>query len=141
MGERVVGLDYGRRRIGVAVSDPSGIIATPRGVVEAEGDDPTVPPPALLRLLEEVGAERVVVGLPLRMDGSAGEMAEEVRAFAEALRARSGIPVEEWDERLSSSAAERALVETGAPERVRREKGRVDAMAAALTLRAYLRSR
>lgn len=141
MGERVVGLDYGRRRIGVALSDPSGIIATPHGVVETEADDPTVPPEALLRLLEEVGADRVVVGLPLHMDGSVGEMAEEVRAFAEALRARSGIPVEEWDERLSSSAAERALVETGAPERVRREKGRVDAMAAALTLRAYLRSR
>ena len=141
MGERVVGLDFGRRRIGVALSDPSGIIASPHGVVEADPEDPTVPSDELVDLLEKVEADRIVVGLPLHMDGSVGEMAEEVRAFAEALEERTGLPVEEWDERLSSSAAERALVETGAPDRVRREKGRVDAMAAALTLRAYLRSR
>ena len=141
MSERVVGLDFGRRRIGVALSDPSGIIASPHGVVEADPEDPTRPSDQLLELLDSVEAERVVVGLPLHMDGSAGEMVEEVRAFADALRERTGLPVEEWDERLSSSAAERALVETGAPDRVRRQKGRVDAMAAALTLRAFLRSR
>lgn len=136
-----MGLDFGRRRIGVALSDPSGIIASPHGVVEADPDDPAVPSEELLDLLASVDADRIVVGLPLHMDGSAGEMAEEVRTFADALRERTGLPVEEWDERLSSSAARRALVETGAPDRVRREKGRVDAMAAALTLRAYLRSR
>lgn len=141
MGERVVGLDYGRRRIGVALSDPSGVIASPHGVVEKKGDAPDRLPDELVDLLESVEADRVVVGVPLHMDGRAGEMAEEARAFAGALRERTGLPVEEWDERLSSSAAERALIETGAPARVRREKGRVDAMAAALTLRAYLRSR
>lgn len=141
MGERVVGLDYGRRRIGVALSDPSGVIASPHGVVEKEGGAPDRLPDELVDLLESVEADRVVVGVPLHMDGRAGEMAEEARAFAGALRERTGLPVEEWDERLSSSAAERALIETGAPARVRREKGRVDAMAAALTLRAYLRSR
>lgn len=141
MDERVVGLDYGRRRIGVALSDPSGVIASPHGVVEHHGEEPDSLPEALLTLLESVGAGRIVVGVPLHMDGRAGEMAGEARAFARALRDRTGLPVEEWDERLSSSAAERALIESGAPRRVRREKGRVDAMAAALTLRAYLRSR
>lgn len=141
MGERVVGLDYGRRRIGVALSDPSGVIASPHGVVEHTGDEPDDLPGELVDLLESVGAERVVVGVPLHMDGRPGEMAEEARAFGRALGERTGLPVDEWDERLSSSAAERALIETGAPARVRREKGRVDAMAAALTLRAYLRSR
>lgn len=140
-GERVVGLDYGRSRIGVAVSDPGGIIASPHGVVPSGGDEPTRPSEELLALVEELGAERLVVGLPLHMDGSSGEMADEARAFAAALREATGLPVEEWDERLSSTAAERALIETGAPARVRREKGRLDAMAAALTLRAYLRSR
>lgn len=134
-------LDYGRSRIGVAVSDPGGVIASPHGAVRNTGDELPEPPADLLALLEELGAERVVVGLPLHMDGSSGEMADEARAFAAALREATGLPVEEWDERLSSSAAERALIETGAPSRVRREKGRVDAMAAALTLRAYLRSR
>ena len=132
-------LDYGRRRIGVAVSDPTATIASPHSAVERSGE-PDEPPGALVELLDRLAPARVVVGLPRHMDGSEGEMAEEVRAFARGLREATGLPVEEWDERLTTSAAERALLESGAPRGKRRERGRVDAMAAAMLLRSYLAS-
>lgn len=133
-------LDYGRRRIGVAVSDPTATIASPHSAVERSGE-PDQLPDALLDLLARLAPATVIVGLPRHMDGTVGEMAEEVRAFADSLREATGLPVEEWDERLTTSAAERALLESGAPRGKRREKGRVDAMAAAMLLRSYLASR
>lgn len=133
-------LDYGRRRIGVAVSDPTRTIASPHSVVP-NGGDPDDPPDELLLLLEELGAETVVLGMPREMDGTAGEMASEVERFGERLSKRTGLPVVEWDERLSSEAARRELTESDAPERIRREKGRTDMVAASLLLKAYLASR
>lgn len=133
-------LDWGRRRIGVAVSDPTATIASPHSAVRHEGD-PESPPEELMELLAELAPGRIVVGIPRHMDGSEGEMADEARTFASALEEGSGIPVETWDERLSSTAAERALLETGVPRKKRREKGRVDAMAATLVLKAWLAAR
>lgn len=133
-------LDYGRRRIGVAVSDPTGTIASPHSAVRHDAD-PDEPSEELLSLVEELEAARVVVGIPRHMDGSEGEMAEEARAFASALAGAAGVPVETWDERLSSSAARQALIDTGVPRQKRREKGRVDAMAATLVLKAWLAAR
>ncbi len=133
-------LDYGRRRIGVAVSDPTATIASPHSAVDRRGD-PDVLPDALLDLLERLAPATVVVGVPRHMDGSEGEMVEEVRAFADSLREATGLRVEEWDERLTTAAAERALVEGGAPRSKRRERGRIDAMAATMLLRSYLASR
>lgn len=133
-------LDYGRRRIGVAVSDPTGTIASPHSAVDRRGDPDELPEP-LLDLLDRLDPVTVVVGLPRHMDGSEGEMVDEVRAFADSLREASGRSVEEWDERLTTAAAERALVEGGAPRRKRRERGRLDAMAATMLLRSYLASR
>lgn len=133
-------LDYGRRRIGVAVSDPTATIASPHSAVDRRGD-PDALPTALLDLLERLEPATVVVGVPRHMDGSEGEMVEEVRAFADSLREATGLPVEEWDERLTTAAAERALAEGGAPRNKRRERGRIDAMAATMLLRSYLASR
>ena len=133
-------LDWGRRRIGVAVSDPTATIASPHSAVRHDGD-PEELPDGLVELLAELTPVRIVVGVPRHMDGSEGEMAEEARAFASAVAEASELPVETWDERLSSAAARRTLVETGVPREKRREKGRVDAMAATLVLKAWLSSR
>ena len=135
----MVALDYGRRRIGVAVSDPTATIASPHSAVDRRGDPDTLPD-ALLDLLTRLDPATVIVGLPRHMDGGEGEMVEEVRAFADSLREATGLAVEEWDERLTTAAAERALAEGGAPRHKRRERGRIDALAATMLLRSYLAS-
>ena len=136
-------LDYGRRRIGVAVSDPTRTIATPRGIVErpAAGGGAAAVPPALVELVGDIAPARIVIGIPLSMDGSAGEMAAEARAFAAALAEATGVRTVEWDERLSTARAEREIRALGLRRSKRREKGRSDEMAAALILTAYLGSR
>lgn len=137
----MVGLDYGRRRIGVAASDPTRTIVTPQAAVEASSRGPKEVPDALLDLIRELEARELVVGIPLQMDGSEGEMAREARAFGRALAARTGLTVVEWDERLTSALAERELSSLGLPRRKRREKGRADMLAAAALVRSYLASR
>lgn len=133
-------VDYGRRRIGVAASDPTRTLVSPRATVE-NGDPPAEPPAELLRLLRELEPEEIVVGIPLEMDGTSGEMADEVRSFAENLRQELEMPVEEWDERLTTEQAEDYLREGGtSPTRRGRDKGRLDRAAAAVLLRRYLGS-
>jgi len=133
----VVALDYGRRRIGVAISDPGRILASPHGAIEHRGPAGE-PPDGLLALLRRLEPAEVLVGIPFNMDGSAGEMALEARRFASELRAVLGIPVVERDERLSSLEADRRLSESGLPRGRRREKGRRDMLAAAVLLEDYL---
>jgi len=131
---RVLGLDIGEKRIGVAVSDPTGSVATPLAVVDAApalGDGT-----GLRTLVADYEAELLVVGLPLSMDGSEGPQAARVRKAAERLERSLGVPVTFADERLSSSAANRSMAEAGASERDRR--GSVDMVAASLFLQAYL---
>ena len=132
-------LDYGRRRIGVAISDPTATIASPRGVIERP-DKSKTPPEALFELIRNVRPVRVVVGIPFQMDGSAGAMADEVRAFAAALADATGVEVVEWDERLSTARAEREIQSLGLRKSRREQKGRADEMAATLMLTDYLRS-
>jgi putative Holliday junction resolvase len=134
---RRLGLDIGEKRVGVAVSDPSGTVATPLTVLDAGrlARDPS----QLMRLVDDYGAAELVVGLPLTMSGAEGPQAEAVRRCADALGQRLGIPVAYHDERLSSSAAERSMGETGARSRERR--GSVDMVAATLVLQAYLDAR
>lgn len=96
----------------------------------AEVGRPPEPPDALLRLVEEVRPSEIVVGIPFNMDGSEGEMAKETRQFADALAARTGVQVVEWDERLTSAQAERTLREAEAPPPSRRGGGRGSASAA-----------
>lgn len=122
---KVLALDYGAARTGVAVSDATGTIARPLGVVEEAAS-----PAGLARLRElahEQGAERIVVGLPLTLRGERGEQARETEAFARALRAVLDVPVETYDERFTTALA--ASGGGGAPE---------DARAAAHLLESYL---
>jgi putative pre-16S rRNA nuclease len=132
---RVLGLDLGSRRIGVALSDPSGTIATPHSVIERSGD-PAADHLAIAALVVEEGVERVVVGLPISMGGGMGPAARAATTEAEALAAVLPVPVETFDERLTTVAADRLLlagrVRGGARRRV------VDKIAAAVLLQGWL---
>jgi putative Holliday junction resolvase len=103
---RVLALDYGSARCGVAVSDPSGTLATPLEPVLRPGSRKGLE--RLARLARELGAERIVVGLPLSLSGSDSAQTRETRAFADRLRAAVGVPVELYDERFTTTLAERA---------------------------------
>lgn len=130
-------LDYGRRRIGVAASDPLRTIASPH-VAMKNADPPTEPPQGLLNLLKDLAPVVVIVGIPVHMDGSFGEMAAEARAFATRLTALSGLQVLERDERLTSYEAEEMLREMDLSRRRRQEKGLKDMLAATVLLKEYL---
>jgi len=132
---RTLALDYGERRIGVAISDPTGAIATPLETIAARpgGRDPLERIAELVRS-HEIG--QVVVGLPLHMNGRPGPEAERARAFGERVRARAQVAVDYLYERWTSREAERALDEAGVSRRAQR--GRVDPIAAALLLRTWL---
>lgn len=134
---RFLGVDYGTRRIGLAVSDPDGRIAFPEGTLERRGERRDVE--AICKLASERGVAGIVVGLPLHMDGRRGPEAEAAEAFAGLLRAKSGLPVELLDERWTTQEAERALRESGRNARKRRAV--VDAVAATLLLRTWLAQR
>ena len=133
----MVALDYGRRRIGVAASDPLRTIASPH-VVMKNADPPTEPPQGLLNLLKDLAPVVVIVGIPVHMDGSFGEMAAEARVFAARLMTLSEIQVLERDERLTSYEAEEMLREMNLSRRRRQEKGLKDMLAATVLLREYL---
>jgi putative pre-16S rRNA nuclease len=100
---KIVAVDYGSARTGVAVSDPSGTIARPLGIVERVGDEAGLK--RLAELIRTEEAERVVVGLPLTLRGEHGAQAQETEAFVEALRAAVDIPVESFDERFTTRLA------------------------------------
>ena len=130
---RVLGLDPGTRRVGVAVSDPLGITAQPHSVLDATAPDLIE---QIARLACEVGAEGLVVGLPISLDGHEGPSAVAAREFAAALGAATGLPVKLADERFTSVTAERVLSQAGLPGRRRRAVR--DRVAAAVMLQAYL---
>lgn len=134
---RVLAVDLGSKRTGIALSDPTGTIASPLETVESTGARRAAA--HIAELCGRHDVETVVVGWPRNMDGSFGKAAREAEAFAERLRAVLRIPVELWDERLSSAAAERTLIEAG----VRREERRRarDRVAAAVILQGYLDAR
>ena len=122
---KVLALDYGSARTGVAVSDPTGTLARPLGIVERAATEDGLA--ELRRLAREEEVERVVVGLPLTLRGERGEQAVETERFAEALRAAVGVPVELYDERFTTDLAQQ--MGGTAPE---------DALAAAHLLTTYL---
>lgn len=134
---RFLGLDYGTRRIGLAVSDADARIAFPERTLERRGERRDVE--AICKLVAERGVVGIVVGLPLHMDGRRGPEAEAAEAFARLVGDATGVPVEMFDERWTTVEAERALEHTGRKGRKRREV--VDAVAAALLLRAWLERR
>jgi putative Holliday junction resolvase len=134
----VLGIDLGRKRIGLAISDESERIALPAGILESRGRAADLA--AIRRLARERGVSCVVVGLPLHMNGRPGPEAEAARAFATALAGALGVPVETLDERWSTVEAERTLRETGQSRRKRRS-GAADTLAATLLLRTFLERR
>lgn len=131
---RLLALDVGDRRIGIAVSDPTGLLATPVEVYLRRGREADVE--HLLAVADEYDAQAFVVGLPVNMSGSEGPQAAKTRDFARALGA-SGSPVLLWDERLSTVEAERRMAEAGRKKR-RGAVMRSDAEAAAVILETYL---
>jgi putative Holliday junction resolvase len=132
---RALGLDLGARRIGVAVSDGAGKLATPYEVVGRSADRRS-DHERIAALVDETGAAVVVVGLPLSLDGSVGPAADAILAETGELRARLPVEVVTWDERLSTAEAERSLRAMG----VRGRKGRrvVDQVAATVILQSWL---
>jgi putative Holliday junction resolvase len=134
---RTLALDVGAVRIGVALSDETGTLAS--GLVTVRAAGPRKDAQAVARLVNEHGVGEVVVGLPLRLDGTLGSRAEEVLAFVDRLRRVLRVPVVTRDERLTSVAAGERLAEAGVRRRERR--GRIDQAAAALILQEHLDSR
>jgi putative Holliday junction resolvase len=131
---RILAVDWGERRIGLAVSDPTGVIATALPTLTVTGRDDALTRVTAVAAEREV--ERIVVGLPLLMSGERGEAARAAEAFAEALGRRAGLPVETYDERLTSALSARRLHERGV--RTGRAKAKVDAGAALALLESYL---
>jgi putative Holliday junction resolvase len=134
---RYLGIDLGRARIGLALADDVLRTAQPLRVVPRLGDEADVR--SLREVAEEYEVARAVLGLPLNMDGSEGASARMSRAFAPRLEAALGVPVELFDERLSTFEAEDRLRSQGVP--AREVKGRVDAEAAAVILQGWLDGR
>lgn len=136
---RILGLDYGSRTVGVAVSDPLGITAQPVEIVRRKEENKLRRTLARIEeLAGEYQAELFVLGLPKNMNSTLGERAEKSLEFGKMLERRTGLPVVMWDERLTTVAANRAMIEGGVR---REERGQhVDALAAALILQGYLDS-
>ncbi len=133
-GGPTLGIDFGERRIGVAVSDPAGRMALPLTTIERKNDRQARR--ALGRLAREHDAATLVLGEPRRLDGSAGDAAERVRAFGQRLATDTGLPIELVNEALTSVEAEERLRAAGVDPRRNRE--RVDAVAAQILLQEYL---
>lgn len=133
---RILALDPGTKRIGLALSDETQTIAQPAGYIPAK------PLAGFFRhlksLIDTKSVELIVVGMPRNMDGSYGPSADKVRRFIEILQKEVRTPVKTWDERLTSARANRSLIEAGVSRTERKEKA--DATAAAILLQSYLDS-
>ena len=131
---RILGIDWGEKRIGLALSDPLGIIATGLSTLEKKPDFDLIG--HLKTLISEQEIAKIILGFPKNMDGSVGPKGEEVLAFKETLEKELDISVILWDERLTTAQAQRVLTEGGVSRAKRKEK--VDSMAAQLMLQSYL---
>jgi len=133
---KALGLDVGERRIGLAVSDPLGMLASPVGFISRKSLEQDLR--EVLRLAQERQVQCIIVGMPLSQAGEMGPQAQRVQRFVQALRQVSPVPVETWDERYSTFEAEEMLRQAGV--KPSREKGRADAASAAVILQSYLDS-
>ncbi len=134
---RSLGIDFGERRVGVAVSDPTGVIAQPLPTLQRRAGK-RMPLRALEELAEEYEVGVIVVGLPLAPSGDDTDWTRKVRETADKLHERSGLPVHLVDERFTSARAERAIRSTGLPKHKKEQKGRIDAASAVLILQSWL---
>ncbi len=131
---RILGIDHGLRRLGVAISDPLGLLAHPLATIEGESEEGQVE--RLVQLVDQYDVRAIVVGMPLTMKGELGKQAEVVRAFVARLARRVNVPIRAWDERLTSQAARRHL--RGVGRKPSRQKKMVDQAAAVEILQSYL---
>jgi putative holliday junction resolvase len=133
---RILGLDVGSKRIGIAVSDPLGITA--QGLKTLQRKNKRYDLVALGRIIRDYEIREIVIGLPLRMSGAEGTQSEKMQIFADELRTRFGLPVHLWDERLTSAQANRLLRETDLS--IEKRARAVDRMAAVLILQGWMES-
>jgi putative Holliday junction resolvase len=131
---RSLGLDIGDKRIGVALSDPGGILASPLTIIDGEDEGAAIE--AITDIINEQQVMQIVVGLPRSMDGTLGRQAEKVKDFIQKLCEHVQIPVEYRDERLTTVMAERLKRASGGKKA--KERARSDAQAAAIILQGYL---
>jgi putative holliday junction resolvase len=129
---RLMGLDVGSRRVGIAIGDELGIVATPIGFIQPGPQDRA----EFTNLVERHGITELIVGIPRTMSGTVGPQAKEVRAYANALALDLNLPLTYWDERLTTVIAERNLISSGRSRQQRRAE--IDAAAAAVMLQGYL---
>jgi len=134
MKGRVLAIDYGSRRVGVALSDPLRVLA--RGVVTLSNDEHLLD--SLLELIQREEVALVLVGMPYAPDGGMGKTAREVERFIERLRQRTAVSVEVWDESQSTREAQRVLLEAGMKRSARRRRENLDQMAARIMLQEFL---
>lgn len=140
-GKRVLGIDFGMKRVGIAVSDPMGIIA--QGIDTLENNASLVA--KITDIVKKMSVVKIVVGKPLKLSGQAGDSAVEAAKFAERLRERLSreslnIEIVEWDERFTTTMAQRTQLELGIKKKERQKKGNLDRMASQLILQSYLDS-
>ena len=134
---RTLGVDVGSVRVGLALSDPTGFLATPLKTLARHPDAKLWE--QLTAAVSEWEVECVVIGLPKRLDGSEGDAAEAAREFGAVLAARISLPIEWWDERFTTKEAERQLIALG--KRRDKRRGMIDSVAASILLQSWLDSR
>ena len=134
MDLRILGVDYGTKRVGVAISDPLRLFATPVGTYS-----PTEALAIIKQKHEEIGLERIVIGWPLTLDGKEESATQSVQEYVRRIaKALPDVPISKIDERYSSKRAVHALVEAGVKKKARRQKTRIDSAAAAIILQDFL---
>ncbi len=134
---RILGLDIGSKRIGVAISDPLGITAQGLMTLKRESDEADFE--RLRSIASEKEVTEIVVGLPLNMNGSHGPQAKAASLFADVVREKLNLPVKLWDERMSTAQVERIMIEGGASRAKRKKK--IDKLAAQVILQSYLNTK
>ena len=131
---KFLGVDYGKVRIGLAVSDEMGMIATPLAVFRSKSTEDSISHIISQAEMHQVGT--IVVGMPVKLDGSLGLAAENVKKFADQLAGQTEIPIDFWDERMTTAQAERSMISADMTRKSR--KKRLDAVAAQMMLQSYL---
>jgi putative Holliday junction resolvase len=134
---RILAIDHGERKVGLALSDPSGTIASGIGTI----DFVTGLVDVIRQYVDQYDVRLVLVGMPLTLKGDVGERARVVQGFIEKLSAVIDVPVEAWDERFTSTIAENARIDAGVKKKDRRDKRKVDEVAAIILLQSFLDSR
>lgn len=130
---RALGIDHGEARIGLAISDELGMLAHPLETITVKDAEPLA---RIAAVVAEKSVTHIVIGLPKNMDGTAGPAAQKVREFADKLRERVACPIQLWDERLTTVAAQRALHEAG--RNTKQSRAVIDQAAAQIILQAWL---